>query len=125
MNLLRDLSLVAAGGALGASLRYLLLVLSGRFGLLPWWSTLTANLLGCLLLGALLELLPTREWRLLITTGCLGALTTFSTLIWEQQLIAHSGKPGWSLGYVALSVLAGLACFLLGRQLALWSSAGS
>ena len=75
---------MAAGGALGASARYLLGRASGRlFGFGFPWGTLTVNVLGCFLMGVLIEAMALRwpvhnELRAFLTVGVLGGFTTFS-----------------------------------------------
>lgn len=109
--------LVAAGGAVGSL---------GRYGLahaLPpqdGWpvGTLTANLTGAFLLGALLEVLGRRgpetpgvqRVRLALGTGVLGGYTTFSSLALETERLLASGAVGTALGYAAVSLLAGVLC---------------
>lgn len=116
---------VAAGGALGAVL---------RFGLSGWvqqvsggvfpWGTLAVNVLGSLLLGFAVAWLETAattaEVRQFATVGLLGAFTTFSTFSYEAVALLRDGDP-WSAGaYVAGSVLAGLAAVILGYGAASW-----
>ena len=109
--------LVAVGGAVGSL---------GRYGLahaLPpqdGWpiGTLTANLTGAFLLGALLEVLGRRgpetpgvqRVRLALGTGVLGGYTTFSSLALETERLLASGAVGTALGYVAVSLVAGVLC---------------
>ena len=75
---------VGAGAAIGAWLRWGLgILLNPLFPTVPL-GTLSANLLGGLLMGFAMELITrhavfTPEMRLLVTTGFLGGLTTFST----------------------------------------------
>jgi len=104
---------VAAGGALGASLRY-------ELGLAwPWrppglpWATLTVNLLGCALIGVVLvlltELVAGPSWlRPFLATGVLGGFTTFSAFAVESVRLVDAGAVGVAAGYVAMSVVAGL-----------------
>jgi fluoride exporter len=81
----RTLLFVAAGGALGASARYLVGVGSGR--LLGYgfpWGTLAVNVIGCLIMGLLIEAITLRwnvhnDLRAFIIVGILGGFTTFST----------------------------------------------
>lgn len=112
-------ALVALGGAVGTTARY---------GLASAWptgdgwpvATLTANLLGAFLLGALLEALAGRAetargrvLRLAVGTGVLGGFTTFSSLAIEVERFAARGEAAVGVAYglasVALGVLAALA----------------
>jgi fluoride exporter len=104
---------IVAGGALGALARLaldeLMPVEPGRWP----WSTLTANLIGCALLGyvatRLLERLPPSAYRRpLLGTGLCGALTTFSSLQVEALALGRDGHGTLALGYVATSLVAGL-----------------
>ena len=120
---MRQLLLVALGGALGSVLRYLLaLLLNGPgagAGLAPW-GTLAANALGCALMGALVARAPglAPQQGLLLGTGFCGGLTTFSTLQAEAWLLSGGGAtPARGLLYVCLSVVVGLVAFALGWQL--------
>lgn len=77
--------LVIIGGGLGAATRYLVTLGSVRlFGTSFPWGTLIVNLSGCFLIGAVFafsekSLLLSPNERLLIMTGFLGGLTTFSS----------------------------------------------
>lgn len=76
---------VAVGGAFGAVARYGVSIwMMQQFGGGFPWGTLAVNLVGCFLLGLLDGFvvsgqLVSAEARLLLGTGFLGALTTFST----------------------------------------------
>ena len=102
------------GGGMGALLRYGATVLAGRWcgSALP--GTLAVNVLGCLAIGVVLGMVQSRsgcisdELRLFLTTGLLGALTTFSTFNWELLDLFRSGRPGCALAYLALSLILGL-----------------
>ena len=82
---------ISVGAAIGALIRWLLgITLNTFFPMLPL-GTLLANLAGGYLIGitlAVFALYPaiTSEWRLLIVTGFLGGLTTFSTFSAERAL---------------------------------------
>jgi CrcB protein len=83
---------VGAGAAVGAWIRWGLgIVLNPLFPTLPL-GTLAANLSGGLLMGGAMELITRHsmvspELRLLMTTGFLGGLTTFSTFSAEMTTL--------------------------------------
>ena len=112
------------GGGLGALLRHGAALAAGsRFGsALP--GTLAVNLLGSILLGFIFGLVQHRpgciseELRLFISTGLLGALTTFSTLNWEVFSLLKSGRAACALTYLALSCALGLLSAAGGYYLA-------
>lgn len=112
--------LIGAGGFLGASLRY-------GFGTVvpttPLAGTLTANVLGSFLLGALLSesALAARlspDVRLMFGTGFCGSLTTYSTFAAE---ITTLSAP-FAASYVGLTYGLGFGGLLAGRLLARWVS---
>ncbi len=116
------IALVAAGGILGTAARYELELLApagdGRFP----WTTFGINVSGALVLGAVLTLL-TGRWerrrggavaRPLLTTGFLGAYTTWSTYMVETALLARHGDAVTALAYLAASMVAGLAAATVG-----------
>jgi CrcB protein len=112
---------VAAGGALGAVLRFLLaqwLNLADRS--LPW-GTILANLLGAFLAGLLLAWLETRTWsmtlRYCLQVGFLGALTTYSTFSVETLNMLQKGKPSLALAHIAINLLGSLFMVWLGHSL--------
>lgn len=118
---------VAAGGFFGGLVRYLVgLALPTATGGYPW-ATLIVNTAGAFILALLLILVlevlpPTTYLRPVLGTGFCGALTTFSSVATgADQLVAH-GHAATAAGYVALSLLAGLAAaslgIVLGRALA-------
>ncbi|MDA0711637.1 MAG: fluoride efflux transporter CrcB [bacterium] len=114
---------VGLGGALGAVSRYGLSVFAARFlGSEFAWGTLSANLLGCLLIGMAVALADARfilgpSERLFFVTGFLGAMTTFSTYGLETVLYARSGH--WPIGLlnVVVNHLLGLALVVVGLWL--------
>jgi fluoride exporter len=83
------------------------------------WGTLAVNLLGCLLLGVVMQLSLahagySRELRLLAAIGFLGAFTTFSSFAFESLSFMQSGA--WRLAWwnISANVVLGLALVWVG-----------
>lgn len=96
---------VGVGAMLGAWSRWGLgMMLNHVFPTLPL-GTLVANLAGGYLMGLALgalthfEALPP-ELRLLVTTGFLGSLTTFSTFSAEASTLISRDQYGWAAAHV-------------------------
>lgn len=106
--------LVAAGGAAGASLRYLV---GRRFATADFpWGTLLANVLGCLLLGLVARL--DAGWvRSLLGTGLAGAVTTYSAFALDTVLLDRNGHRARAAWNVAANLAAGGAAFAIGYVL--------
>ena len=111
----RDLALVAAGGAIGAAARWVMLEATTGTGDGPAGPVLLANLVGCGLLGLLLGRGVGSSTRLLVGAGFCGGLTTFSTFAVEVAEALRGSDVAGAIGYTVLSVVGGLATFLLGR----------
>jgi fluoride exporter len=112
-------ALVALGGAAGAMLRHALNVaLAGA----AWpKATFVANVAGCLLFGLVAGLAMGRmpeTVRLLVVTGFLGGLTTFSAFGGETASLLRQ-RPAAAAAYAAASVAAGLAGVIGGERLGL------
>lgn len=114
--MLRQLLLVALGGAIGSAMRYLTAILLARHytGSIPL-ATLVVNVLGCFLIGLLIGLCSeTTYLRLLFITGFCGGFTTFSTFTAESYVMFREGAYGLALLYIAGSVLIGLLALWVG-----------
>jgi len=112
---------VAAGGAVGAWLRFV----AGRLiGANPFpYATLTVNVLGSLAMGLLAGWLARHgesgePWRLLLGVGVLGGFTTFSAFSLEIALMIERGAMAQAATYVALSLLGGVGGLFAGLALA-------
>lgn len=116
--------LVAVGGVLGANARYAVSQwAAARWGAAFPYGTLAVNATGSLLLGFVLALDVARlgdnpDVKLLVTTGFLGAYTTFSTFAFETVALGRQrdhwpavanivGSVALGLGGAALGVLLG------------------
>lgn len=114
---------IGAGAVLGAWGRWLLGLALNRAGQPMPWGTLVANLVGGLLIGALLALFERRPelaaaWRPFLVTGFLGALTTFSTFSAESLLMIQRGAFWHAFAHAALHLAGALGAAALGWRLA-------
>src|SRR5271167_4827330 len=101
---------VGSGAALGAWLRWWLgIALNPVFPTLPL-GTLAANLCGGFLMGVAMTLVAHFDamppaLRLLMTTGFLGGLTTFSTFSAETVSLLTRGQHDWAVVIIAAHVV--------------------
>lgn len=112
---------VGLGGFLGAIARYAITGWMHRMwqGYLPA-ATLAVNVVGCLMIGGLMEWVIThrgmsQSLQLLLITGFLGSLTTFSTFGYESCELMREGNlrlAGWN---VAANVVIGFSAVWVGR----------
>ena len=116
---------ICIGASLGALARWGLGLWLTPGGLLPW-GTLAANLVGGYLIGvaiAAFQAMPQLDpvWRLLLITGFLGGLTTFSSFSAEVVEFLMAGRYGLALLTAGLHVLGSLGMTMLGlKSLAWW-----
>jgi fluoride exporter len=121
----RSFLAVSVGGALGCLFRwYLAIFLNRYFPEIPP-GTLAANLIGCYLIGVAIAFFTTYptiapEWRLLVTTGFCGGLTTFSTFSAEVVTLLQSGRSIFALGAVAAHLLGSLFMTVAGVATVAW-----
>lgn len=110
---------VGVGAALGAWMRWGLgLILNPMLPALPL-GTLAANLIGGYLMGMAMGFFSqyagwSAELRLLITTGFLGGLTTFSTFSAEAVTLISRQQLGWASVHILSHLLGSLAMTVLG-----------
>lgn len=110
---------VSIGAALGACLRWGLgMLLNPVWPTIPL-GTLAANLMGGLLMGVAMELMArattmSPELRLMVTTGFLGGLTTFSTFSAEMSGLLLRGDVFWGAVGIAVHVMGSIALTVTG-----------
>ena len=111
--------LVALGAAVGAPARMLVgQVVRERFGVGTPAGTLVVNVLGSLVLGALVGGGAGEGWLAFVGTGFCGAFTTFSSLALEVWEAGEDERPRDAVGIVVLSVVLGVGAAVLGFLLA-------
>ena len=120
MAMIKYMLIVGAGSFVGGALRYLLSTLvGGATGCNFPWGTLAVNVTGCFLFGVIYAAfarytqLPSAAY-LLLTTGVMGGFTTFSAFAHEGVQMLQNGSGVSFSVYVALSVIGGIACVIMG-----------
>ena len=112
---------ICIGACVGALTRWQLSIwLNTQEAVLPW-GTLAANLIGGYLVGccvAFFQAQPDLDpaWRLLLVTGFLGALTTFSSFSAEVVTMLSQGRLGLALATSALHLIGSLLMTLVGLK---------
>ncbi|HEY3487895.1 MAG TPA: fluoride efflux transporter CrcB [Gammaproteobacteria bacterium] len=115
----QSIAAISVGASTGAVLRW---ALSNKLNpLLPGMplGTLASNLIGGYLIGVAVAHFADHpaiapEWRLLIMTGFLGGLTTFSAFSAEVILLLQEHKLGWALATMSAHVAGSLLMTMLG-----------
>jgi len=121
-DIIKNISIVGAGSFIGGAARYLVsLVMKAASKEFPW-ATLAVNLAGCFLIGLLWGLFSRTasegsNWALFLTVGLCGGFTTFSTFSKEALIMLQSGNIWNFAGYIALSVITGVALVAVGYYL--------
>ena len=121
------LLMVAAGGLIGASLRYLVSTWvqgAGGDGAFPY-GTLAVNAAGCLIIGLVAGYAEARqplssEAQGFLVVGVLGGFTTFSAFGIDTIRLIRDGAYLAGSANVVLQVAVGLAAVVIGLRLAQW-----
>lgn len=119
--MIRNFILVAAGGGIGAMMRY------ATYLLLPAKNfpaaTLLINIAGSLAIGIIMALSAktfstlNEATRLFLATGICGGFTTFSAFSYESLQLFQSGKYSLAFIYIIASLLLGFAAVFAGYKL--------
>lgn len=117
---MKEILLVAGGGAVGAVARYLVYVLAGQLlGPAFPFGTLIVNIVGSFLMGVLVETMAlvwsaSQEARLFLAVGVLGAFTTFSTFSLDVAVLYERGRPVLVATYIVVSVICSIGALFAG-----------
>ena len=117
---------VAAGGAVGALGRYLVMVGIGAVGVIHFpIGTIVVNVIGSFLLGALVEasalvISVGPEMRAFLVVGVLGAFTTFSTFSMDVVALVERHDTMQAAVYIVASLVLGVGAFFAAMRLVRW-----
>jgi CrcB protein len=113
---------IAAGGAIGAVSRYLVMIRTARWlGMGFPYGTVIINVAGSFLLGVLIEGSALawdvgQELRAFLVVGVLGGFTTFSTLSLDFVALYERGQLIAAAGYAVGSVVLGVSALVAGMS---------
>ena len=112
--------MVAVGGGIGATTRYLVSTWAAeKFGTDFPYGTLIVNVVGCFIIGAFMTLATERlivspYWRLLVTVGFVGGLTTFSSYSYETFKLLEEANIMVAMYNLLANVMLGFLATWLG-----------
>ena len=112
--------MIAVGGGIGSVTRYLTSVwAAGKFGADFPYGTLIVNVVGCYLIGLFMVIATERfilppHVRLLVASGFLGGLTTFSSFGYETLKLMQDGALFPAIQNIAANLFIGLSATWLG-----------
>lgn len=125
---MKEIMIVAFGGSIGAVCRYLVGNWTlARFGAGFPYATLIVNVTGCFIIGFFMNIISEKMLesqlfnsyaRLLIATGFLGALTTFSAYSYETFLLIERGNVTLAFYNTAANLIVGFFSTWLGMNMA-------
>jgi CrcB protein len=114
--------IVGAGGAIGAMARFGMTMAMLRHSNVMPLGTLLSNVLGCFLMGIVVQMLVRVSWfaeggivtdhnRLLFAVGFCGAFTTLSALVLEMSTMMQRNDVSLAFAYLVITLVGGFAAF--------------
>ena len=119
-----EIILVAVGGGVGATTRYLVSNwAAARIGAEFPYGTLIVNVVGCFIIGVFMTVATERfivspYWRLFVTVGFVGGMTTFSSFSYETLHLLQEADIMRAFYNVGLNILVGFFATWLGMSAA-------
>jgi len=112
---------VAAGGALGAVMRYSATVMTATWFKDQHYSTMLVNVIGSLLIGYILNWIPhdgsgNEFLRLALVTGVLGGFTTFSAFSMDTLVLMQTGEISKAMLNIAVTLIGTLMAVYIGHE---------
>lgn len=113
--------MISIGASFGAVLRWFFgLQFNALFPTMPM-GTVVSNLLGGYVVGLAIGFfnshpLVSPEYRLLVITGFLGGLTTFSSFSAEVASLLEAERFGWALATISVHVIGSVTLTILGMM---------
>lgn len=125
--MLNSLLVVFIGGGVGSVLRWAVSMKMNPLNAPIPLGTLVVNLVGGFIIGLAMATFNRvthldANWKLLITTGFCGGLTTFSTFSLEVVYLLQDGRFTWARINMLLNLAGSLAMTLLAFMLVTWVS---
>ena len=118
--MIEKIAMVAAGGGIGAVLRFLVAAWVGRLTGAGFMGTMFVNVLGSFVMGVLAVSMMERfpgswgKFGPFLLTGVLGGFTTFSAFSLDALYLLERGKFATSIAYVGGSVLLSIGAVFAG-----------
>ena len=119
---------VFVGGGFGAVARFSIACATRSCFKLPLYGTLSANLIGCFLIGYIFGITLNKTGlippaiKLLLTVGFLGGLTTFSTFSLEGFELIKNGRIVSAVTYIIGSCILSILLVFAGYTLSVFKS---
>ncbi|WP_165020796.1 MULTISPECIES: fluoride efflux transporter CrcB [unclassified Dysgonomonas] len=117
--MIKQILLVGAGGAVGSIMRFLTSEVTTRYCSLTFpLATFIINILGCLGIGLLVNLIPSgNNLRFLLIIGFCGGFTTFSTFARETFDLIELNQMPLAFVYTMSSCILGVCAVWLGMYI--------
>ena len=122
--MIEKVAMIAAGGAIGAVMRFLAAAWFGRLVGAGFMGTMFVNVVGSFVMGVLAVLLiekMTGGWARFapfLLTGVLGGFTTFSAFSLDALYLIERGRIAVAAGYVCGSVVLSVFALFAGLAMA-------